>query len=70
MPASVQVSKYEKTMYNQEDDLIVISNLDVEEMGADAGEKKLFLIKTKCKYKDTNNLEKLKYNFTNYYYYL
>ena len=38
MPSSAQVSKYKKTVYTEQDDFIVISDSDVEEMGGCAGE--------------------------------
>ena len=38
MPSSAQVSKYKNTVYNEQDDFIVISDSDVEEMGGGAGE--------------------------------
>ena len=56
MPSSVQVSKYNKTVYNEQDDFIVISDSDVEEMG---GGVEVFLINRKGKSKRTINPPKL-----------
>ena len=63
MPPSVQVSKHDKIIYNEQDDLIVISDSDVEEMGAGAAEKTI-----PDQDKNIINPEKLKLNVTNYYY--